>query len=292
MDSTLSIKNASGKTFSLLNDSPSNATSSSGRTEETSFRVTKLTTSMTLPVQPKRKYHCIEPGCNKSFTTSGHLARHNRIHTGEKNFHCLHPGCPSRFSRQDNMMQHYRTHLSQKLRRQHLRQHQQQDKKKESPQLYCHTLHGGEDHMSFQPLITRPRRSVTMPSLPYPPANVSAMMSQQQQQQHKVVNRPRRALSTSSTCSSSSVSSCSASPPSMMYYYDHSHSLPPPSYYHAEPVHPHHHHQHHSAPYNRYQHTQPQQPSDKQLKHPEWAPNSQKSLSSLLHLANIVSTFG
>ncbi|GAN09708.1 hypothetical protein MAM1_0285d09240 [Mucor ambiguus] len=298
MDSTLSIKNASGKTFSLLNDSPSNAMSA--RSEETSFKVTKLTTSMTLPVQPKRKYHCTEPGCNKSFTTSGHLARHNRIHTGEKNFHCLHPGCPSRFSRQDNMMQHYRTHLSQKLRRQHLRQHQQQqqqqDKKKESPQLYCHSFHGGEDHMSFQPLMTRPRRSVTMPSLPYPPANLSAMMNQQQQQQqHKVVNRPRRALSTSSTCSSSSVSSCSASPPSMMYYYDHAHSLPPPpNYYHAEPVN-HHHSQPHSARYNRYQHTQrqqSQQPSDKQLEDHEWAPSSQKSLSSLLHLANIVSTFG
>ncbi|KAK4510961.1 transcriptional repressor [Mucor velutinosus] len=306
MDSALSIKNASGKTFSLLNDSPSNAaiSASHGRSEETSFKVTKLTTSMTLPVQPKRKYHCVELGCNKSFTTSGHLARHNRIHTGEKNFHCLHPGCPSRFSRQDNMMQHYRTHLSQKLRRQHLRQHQQQqqqqEKKKESPQLYCHSLHGGEDHMSFQPLMTRPRRSVTMPSLPYPPATISTLMNQQQQQQqqqqHKVVNRPRRALSTSSTCSSSSVSSCSASPPSMMYYYDHAHSLPPPlRQYHAEPVHHHHHYQSHSPHYNRYHHTQiqqPQQSSDKQLEHHEWAPNSQKSLSSLLHLANIVSTFG
>ncbi|PKC70479.1 hypothetical protein RhiirA1_318301, partial [Rhizophagus irregularis] len=46
-----------------------------------------------------------------------HLARHNRIHTGEKNFQCLMPGCTSKFSRQDNMMQHYRTHLSVKSRR-------------------------------------------------------------------------------------------------------------------------------------------------------------------------------
>ncbi|KAI7901511.1 uncharacterized protein BX663DRAFT_399933, partial [Cokeromyces recurvatus] len=50
--------------------------------------------------------------CQKSFTTSGHLARHYRIHTGEKNYNCLHPGCSSKFSRQDNMMQHYRTHIA------------------------------------------------------------------------------------------------------------------------------------------------------------------------------------
>ncbi|KAG5370264.1 Transcriptional regulator NRG1 [Yarrowia sp. C11] len=56
----------------------------------------------------RKKYMC---DCGRSFTTSGHLARHMRIHTGEKNYQCPYEGCTSRFSRQDNCMQHYRTHL-------------------------------------------------------------------------------------------------------------------------------------------------------------------------------------
>jgi uncharacterized Zn-finger protein len=56
-----------------------------------------------------RRYTC---QCGKSFTTSGHLARHTRIHTGEKNYVCPEVGCAARFSRQDNCMQHYRTHQS------------------------------------------------------------------------------------------------------------------------------------------------------------------------------------
>lgn len=50
----------------------------------------------------KRRYECAT--CGKTFTTSGHVARHNRIHTGEKNFECPEPGCSQRFSRQDNCM--------------------------------------------------------------------------------------------------------------------------------------------------------------------------------------------
>lgn len=56
-----------------------------------------------------RRYAC---HCGKSFTTSGHLARHTRIHTGEKNYQCPEPACGARFSRQDNCMQHFRTHQS------------------------------------------------------------------------------------------------------------------------------------------------------------------------------------
>ncbi|KAK9369568.1 hypothetical protein V1509DRAFT_619852 [Lipomyces kononenkoae] len=61
-----------------------------------------------------RRYTC---HCGKSFTTSGHLARHMRIHTGEKNYVCPEKGCGARFSRQDNCMQHYRTHQTQGTKR-------------------------------------------------------------------------------------------------------------------------------------------------------------------------------
>ncbi|EJS44259.1 nrg1p [Saccharomyces arboricola H-6] len=60
-------------------------------------------------LEQRRKYIC--KTCARGFTTSGHLARHNRIHTGEKNHCCPYKGCTQRFSRHDNCLQHYRTHL-------------------------------------------------------------------------------------------------------------------------------------------------------------------------------------
>lgn len=63
-------------------------------------------------VEQRRRHVC--KVCSKGFTTSGHLARHNRIHTGEKNHFCPFEGCNQRFSRHDNCIQHYRTHLRKK----------------------------------------------------------------------------------------------------------------------------------------------------------------------------------
>ncbi|KAJ9062794.1 hypothetical protein DSO57_1006861 [Entomophthora muscae] len=70
-----------------------------------------MTPPLTKQLKPPKKHVCSYPSCGRAFSTSGHLARHHRIHTGEKNFCCLLPQCHSRFSRQDNMMQHFRTHF-------------------------------------------------------------------------------------------------------------------------------------------------------------------------------------
>lgn len=63
----------------------------------------------------KRKHTC--KTCGRPFTTLGHLARHNRIHTGERNHLCPFPNCRARFARQDNCMQHYKIHISGKSKR-------------------------------------------------------------------------------------------------------------------------------------------------------------------------------
>lgn len=62
-------------------------------------------------VDGKRRYPCPFPECDKTFSTSGHLSRHTRIHTGEKPYKCTYPGCDAHFSRYDNSLQHYRTHF-------------------------------------------------------------------------------------------------------------------------------------------------------------------------------------
>ena len=65
--------------------------------------------SFNQPAQPspqsgtKKKHVC--GTCERGFTTSGHLARHLRVHTGERNHKCPFPGCETRCSRQDNLQQ-------------------------------------------------------------------------------------------------------------------------------------------------------------------------------------------
>lgn len=80
----------------------SSLSSRSRRTSVASVGSRKADGHASQPNITKRRYECST--CGKTFTTSGHVARHNRIHTGEKNFQCPEPGCSQRFSRQDNCM--------------------------------------------------------------------------------------------------------------------------------------------------------------------------------------------
>ncbi|TBU24003.1 hypothetical protein BD311DRAFT_730447 [Dichomitus squalens] len=80
---------------------------------DSEFPPSSLPSPLSLPAKKKHVCHT----CQRAFTTSGHLARHTRIHTGERNHKCPFPGCETRCSRQDNLQQHYRIHLSPGSRR-------------------------------------------------------------------------------------------------------------------------------------------------------------------------------
>ncbi|KAJ7645127.1 hypothetical protein DFH06DRAFT_998867 [Mycena polygramma] len=49
----------------------------------------------------QKRYPCRD--CDKAFSTSSHLARHSRIHSGQQDYKCDHPGCEKRCSRLDNL---------------------------------------------------------------------------------------------------------------------------------------------------------------------------------------------
>ncbi|KZT62070.1 hypothetical protein CALCODRAFT_307949 [Calocera cornea HHB12733] len=63
------------------------------------------------PAKPlaRRRFEC--KLCTKVFTTSGHLTRHGKVHSGVKTFACPIPGCRKKTARQDNLTQHYRMHM-------------------------------------------------------------------------------------------------------------------------------------------------------------------------------------
>ncbi|KAJ7934733.1 hypothetical protein B0H13DRAFT_1591439 [Mycena leptocephala] len=49
----------------------------------------------------ERPHGC--PVCKRRFDTNGDLARHARVHTGERNHSCPFPGCEKKFAHADNL---------------------------------------------------------------------------------------------------------------------------------------------------------------------------------------------
>lgn len=71
----------------------------------TASSTSTTTSSRASSSQHKKKHLC--PICERGFSTSGHLARHSRVHTGERQHKCPFPGCETACSRQDNLQQQY-----------------------------------------------------------------------------------------------------------------------------------------------------------------------------------------
>jgi uncharacterized Zn-finger protein len=51
-----------------------------------------------------RKYKCTHPGCNKAYTNSSHLKRHQRLHSDSRPEVC--PICSERFAKKSNLRKH------------------------------------------------------------------------------------------------------------------------------------------------------------------------------------------
>ncbi len=59
----------------------------------------------------KRRFPCSWRNCEASFSTSGHLARHLRVHLDLKPYVCYVDDCDARFCRLDHLKQHIKTHF-------------------------------------------------------------------------------------------------------------------------------------------------------------------------------------
>lgn len=58
----------------------------------------------------ERPYPCTHPGCNKSFLQRSALTVHSRVHSGERPHECEFPGCGKKFSDSSSLARHRRTH--------------------------------------------------------------------------------------------------------------------------------------------------------------------------------------
>jgi len=64
------------------------------------------------PSSATKSFVCLVPDCGRSFSRSDELARHGRVHSGERPFACS--VCCRTFSRRDHLSTHVRTHTGEK----------------------------------------------------------------------------------------------------------------------------------------------------------------------------------
>ncbi|EJU06113.1 hypothetical protein DACRYDRAFT_19409 [Dacryopinax primogenitus] len=108
--SSFLVRSASGGVVSLLN--PSEGDDDQGSTSPTTSPTQEARSPSGSPPDSssnRRAYPC--PSCPKIFNSAGHLNRHLKIHTGEREHVCPWRGCDKRCGRFDNLVQHFRVHL-------------------------------------------------------------------------------------------------------------------------------------------------------------------------------------
>ncbi|EJU00810.1 hypothetical protein DACRYDRAFT_54123 [Dacryopinax primogenitus] len=58
----------------------------------------------------ERPFRCPQPGCGKAFIQRSALTVHSRVHSGERPHNCEYPGCDKTFGDSSSLARHRRTH--------------------------------------------------------------------------------------------------------------------------------------------------------------------------------------